>query len=127
VKCITIKQPWAWLIAAGLKDIENRTWRTAYRGRLLIHSAMVPDDVDLPEIEARHGITIDRGALHNGVTVATVKLHNIVTHHPSPWFVGPLGWVLRDAQPVEPIPMKGRLSIYDPPAHVRGAILPRRK
>lgn len=37
-KAISIKQPWAWLICSGIKDIENRTWKTNYRGRVLIHA-----------------------------------------------------------------------------------------
>lgn len=43
MKAITIKQPWASLIAHGIKDIENRTWRTNFRGRILIHSAQSID------------------------------------------------------------------------------------
>lgn len=27
MKALSIKQPWAWLIAKGIKDIENRQWR----------------------------------------------------------------------------------------------------
>ncbi len=27
MKALSIKQPWAWLICAGYKDIENRSWR----------------------------------------------------------------------------------------------------
>lgn len=38
-KVLTVKNPWAWLIAQGIKDIENRTWRTNFRGRILIHAA----------------------------------------------------------------------------------------
>lgn len=39
-KALTIKQPWAYLICAGIKDIENRTWATKYRGRVYIHASM---------------------------------------------------------------------------------------
>jgi len=47
MKAITEKQPWASLIVEGLKidnvilfkDIENRTWKTNFRGRVLIHAA----------------------------------------------------------------------------------------
>lgn len=39
MKTITIKQPWASLIVEGIKDIENRTWPTRFRGRVLIHAA----------------------------------------------------------------------------------------
>ena len=38
MKAITIKQPYASLIVEGIKDIENRTWKTNYRGRILIHA-----------------------------------------------------------------------------------------
>lgn len=38
MKTITIKQPWAFLIVKGIKPIENRTWPTKFRGRVLIHA-----------------------------------------------------------------------------------------
>jgi ASCH domain len=42
---LTVRQPWAWAIIHGGKDVENRSWRTKYRGPLLIHagSAFEPD------------------------------------------------------------------------------------
>jgi ASCH domain len=36
--CISILQPYAWLIVNGHKDIENRGWPTRFRGRILIHA-----------------------------------------------------------------------------------------
>ena len=38
MKVITIKQPWATLIAEGYKEYEFRTWKTKYRGEILIHA-----------------------------------------------------------------------------------------
>ena len=38
MKTITIKQPYASLIAAGVKKYEFRTWKSKYRGKLLIHA-----------------------------------------------------------------------------------------
>lgn len=38
MKVITIKQPYATLIAEGLKEYEFRTWKTNYRGEILIHA-----------------------------------------------------------------------------------------
>ena len=38
MKAITIKQPFASLIAAGIKEYEFRTWKTNYRGEILIHA-----------------------------------------------------------------------------------------
>lgn len=43
MKVFTIKQPWAYLICSDLKDIENRSWPTKFRGRVLIHSSAKPD------------------------------------------------------------------------------------
>lgn len=39
MKVLSIRQPWAWLIAIGCKTIENRTWSRNYRGRILIHAS----------------------------------------------------------------------------------------
>ena len=38
MKIITIKQPWATLIAEGYKKYEFRSWKTSYRGEMLIHA-----------------------------------------------------------------------------------------
>lgn len=38
MKALTIRQPWASLIAAGVKTIETRSWSTEYRGPLAIHA-----------------------------------------------------------------------------------------
>jgi hypothetical protein len=37
--CLSVRNPLSYLICAGVKDVENRTWTTKYRGRLLIHSS----------------------------------------------------------------------------------------
>jgi len=39
MKALTIRQPWAHAIMHLGKDVENRVWRTHYRGPLLIHAA----------------------------------------------------------------------------------------
>lgn len=40
MKTLSIRQPWATAICCGLKDVENRTWSTDYRGRVLIHTGV---------------------------------------------------------------------------------------
>ena len=39
MKVLTIKEPFASLIANGLKEYEFRTWKTNYRGEVLIHAS----------------------------------------------------------------------------------------
>lgn len=43
MKTLSVKQPWASLIVGGIKNIENRTWKTNYRGRIFIHASAKPD------------------------------------------------------------------------------------
>jgi len=38
MKALSIRQPWASLIMAGIKPVENRTWKTNFRGRIWIHA-----------------------------------------------------------------------------------------
>ena len=37
-RLLTLRQPWAWLVVFGGKDVENRSWTTEYRGPILIHA-----------------------------------------------------------------------------------------
>jgi ASCH domain len=39
LRVLSLRQPWAWLVVNGYKDIENRSWRTNHRGPLLIHAS----------------------------------------------------------------------------------------
>ena len=39
MKAITVWQPWATLLGTGQKHNETRSWRTNYRGEILIHAA----------------------------------------------------------------------------------------
>ncbi|MCC7374294.1 MAG: hypothetical protein IT581_06545 [Verrucomicrobiales bacterium] len=44
---ISVRQPSAWMIIHAGKDIENRTWRTKFRGRVLVHAAKGMTDDEL--------------------------------------------------------------------------------
>ena len=47
MKVLTIKQPWACLIVNGYKEYEFRTWKTNYRGKILIHAGKIIDKYNL--------------------------------------------------------------------------------
>ncbi len=96
---ISIRQPWAWLICAGFKDVENRVWPTRWRGRVAIHaSRYVPYEVDVFEIETKFGIKIPRHEFEFGGIIGTAEVTDCVNAHTSPWFFGPFGFLLRDAR-----------------------------
>ena len=43
MKCLSLKQPYAELLAIGKKTIESRKWSTSYRGNFLIHASKTID------------------------------------------------------------------------------------
>ena len=98
MKCITIKPEFAEKIAAGEKTIENRTWAPRYRGLIGIH----------------------RGG-RNGAIIATANLSEIISpaealqRFPSqkPHIFGPMCWILTEIEKIQPIPCKGRLSLWN--------------
>src|SRR5437660_9074532 len=49
-KALTIRQPWAELILRGRKPFELRSWKTKYRGPLVIHAAMKIDAEDARQL-----------------------------------------------------------------------------
>jgi hypothetical protein len=114
---LSIRQPWADLILWGIKEVENRTWPTRFRGRLLIHAGRQVDSGALARLEASYGVVLPAGyAPRTGAILGMVELVDCVEHHPSPFFHGPWGFVLRD--PVDfgvPIPAAGRLGIFQVP------------
>ena len=43
-KALSVQQPWAWAIIAGLKDVENRAWPTNHAGALIIQAGLQDDE-----------------------------------------------------------------------------------
>ena len=100
-KVLTVKQPWAYLLCAGIKDIENRTWRLPekYKGeRVLIHAS----GDKRPDIRLRHlagminqsqldeiNEKLDRNwpfmKVHTSAIIGSVRFVDCVINHPSIW------------------------------------------
>jgi ASCH domain len=108
----TASKPWAHLVVSGIKRIENRTWRTNYRGPLLIHAGVNWHDERLEEIEERHALTIPRDLPLGGV-VGMVELVDVVLQSDDPFFHGPFGWVLANARSIRFRPLSGHVGVFD--------------
>lgn len=126
MKALTIRQPWAWMILHAGKDVENRTWPTAYRGPLLIHAASgctqeeYFDGADyarevLREQPQYTGLVLPgRSVLERGGIVGVADLVGCAWGLRSPWSApGQYQWVLRDARPVPFVPCRGQLGLWD--------------
>jgi len=106
-KAITIKQPYASLIMAGIKDVENRTWPTSHRGTLVIHAGkgIVREAMD------EHGHLVAQYPA--GAIIGTVELVDCVTDSASDWAMeGHYHWILANPRPCAPVPADGKLSLW---------------
>lgn len=111
---LSIRQPYAWLICQGIKPVENRTWRTHFRGRIAIHagSKPAPNFLALCEELTREFGVIFPPELPLGGIVGEATLTDCVESHASKWFTGPFGFTLADAREVKFREMPGALGVF---------------
>lgn len=126
MKTITIKQPFATLIAEGLKEYEFRTWRAKYRGELLIHAGLGVDKKAMKRyehlnLEYPQGVIIAKCNMTDCVEVDDklkdelekknpLVYHGIIKKN-STW--EGYGFKLENIEKIDPIPAKGKLSFWD--------------
>jgi hypothetical protein len=138
MKVISIIQPWATLIAIGEKRYETRSWNTKHRGELAIHASKKVD-TRICKIEpfrsvlAKHGLTADN--LPIGAIIAKCQLMEslqvVINHGDSAvlgigrhfiggnelafgdYSEGRFAWDLIDVTPIDPIPAKGQLGLWN--------------
>src|ERR1700712_1986361 len=106
MKCLSLRQPWAWLVVNGFKDIENRSWKTKHRGPLLIHASQrpIPNLAEVrEEVRRRFRIEIPEELQFGGI-VGQVNVVDCVTESASPWFLGQVGLVCEDARALPFVP-----------------------
>lgn len=116
IKALSIQQPFADKIIFRGKNIENRTWRTKFRGTVAIHASMkLAEYVELSDKEKK---TLIRGAI-----IGVVDIVDCVDEYISKWFNGPIGFVLKNPRPLKnPIPCKGKLGFWKVPPKIEREI-----
>jgi hypothetical protein len=115
MKIISIRQPWASLIARGLKDVENRTWPTLYRGPVLIHASQRADSISSDELERRFGIS-PPSTIPLGGVVGIAEVVDCVKPCASKWYApGHYAFVLTNARSLPFVRWKGALSLRAAP------------
>ena len=133
MKALTIIQPWATLIASGHKMNETRSWKTNYRGEVLIHAGKNPKDYTsgcyIDEPDGRHfqeaGITpnnfedLPRGSIIGKATLVNcihinkefrdhLKRSNPAEYAFGDYRIGRYAWVFENPVLFEkPIPARG--------------------
>jgi hypothetical protein len=124
---LSIRQPWAALIALGRKTIEIRTWKTSFRGPVLIHAAKLIDE----RPEAWQWIrTADEAALAaaRGGFIASATVHDCLVYaapdrfrddrlrhlNDPDWFRPPVmyGFVFEEVRQMPFLPYKGQTLFF---------------
>lgn len=113
MKALSIQQPWAWLIVHGHKDVENRTWPTLVRGRVLIHAGKQIDAEGYGWVRRTFPQIALPTQFEVGGIVGEARVTGCVRDMDSPWFFGPYGFVLRDARPLPFRPLRGQLGFFE--------------
>lgn len=128
-KAISIKQPWAGVVAAGIKDVENRVWKTNFRGRVLIHAGATivkgtfgelfsqDQRTNLVHLALNYGIKLAPITGTKSAIIGSVEIVDCIQNSDSIWTIpNNWHWILKN--PIffnEPIVnVKGRLSFFIP-------------
>ena len=124
MKCLSLKQPFADLLASGEKTIELRKWNTKYRGKFLIHASKNID------IEACERLDIDNDKLTTGAIIGSAFIYDVKEYKSqeefnkdkqkhfsiiSKYFDGyKYGFVVKDARMLKKlIPYSGKLGFFE--------------
>jgi len=126
MKVITIKQPFATLIAEGLKEYEFRTWKSKYRGELLIHAGLGVDKKAMQRyshlnLEYPKGVIIAKCQMTDCLPLDENLKKELAEKNPliyqnmikkdSTW--QGYGFKLENIEKITPIEAKGKLSFWE--------------
>ena len=127
MKVITIKQPWATLIVEGYKEYEFRTWKTKYRGEILIHASKEVDKKSIDKFKHLNlqyptGQIITKANIIDCIKVDD-ELINTLKKKDSAIYTGIIekffnnwngyGFKLKNVEKIKPIKVNGKLGLWD--------------
>lgn len=120
---LSVRQPWAWALIYGGKDVENRTEPAVRHGmraqvgkRIAIHAAKGMTREEYQDArDFMSGLDVECPAaadLQRGGIIGTAFLASVVKEHTSPWFFGPRGLCLIRPEPTPFIGASGELGMF---------------
>ena len=128
MKVLTIKQPFATLIAEGYKIYEFRTWKTNYRGEFLIHAGKSIDKEAMKRFEYLHleypkGQIIAKATLTDCIQINDEVINRLKEMDPIVYYgainnkhhKAEYGFKLENIKKIDPIEVSGALSFWEYP------------
>lgn len=122
MKVLSIKEPFASLIANNIKHIETRSWKTSYRGEIYIHASLTKEKVDdrinklNSMITPNPGYILCKCILKDCIYMDEKFLEDIKNKEEyiyGRYSLGRYAWVLEDVEIITPIKAKGQLGIWN--------------
>jgi activating signal cointegrator 1 len=133
--CITLWQPWASLIALGIKKFETRSWETSYRGKIFIHAAArkvdkdavgkisqyaeIPENSEFPlgcivaiaDLKSVRRMTLGHWTIGRSICISDQTPQELAS---GLWFPGRFAWQLENVQQIKPpIFVKGKQKLWN--------------
>lgn len=114
--CLSVRQPYATFIVEGGKNIEIRSWKTDYRGSLVICSS--GKDFKLDYDDGSYEVFLGGYALGivDLIDIRPLKLSDAENawFEPEDWdeLKGQYAWILSNPRIIEPIKVKGQLRLF---------------
>jgi hypothetical protein len=123
---LSLRQPWAWMVAHGGKTIENRRWNTKFRGPFLIHAAKgmtareYDEAVDFAEAVDPWLHVPPRASLDFGGIIGSAEIVDVIPPHglqgelcAHRWHMPEqYGFVLRNVKPLPFRALRGELGFF---------------
>lgn len=122
MKVLTVKEPWASLIKEGLKTYEFRSWKTNYRGKILIHAGKGIDK-DMLFIANKYNIKINPGKILGEIEITDcikvdedfkkkIKQENTLVYHSN--YNDKYAWKIESIKKYETlVEVKGKLGLWN--------------
>ncbi len=124
---LSIRPPWAWAIIHAGKDVENRSRRSHFRGRFLVHASLEMSPGDFEHATQALAAAGEEDLLPRedefatGGIIGSVELVEVAEQCDSPWYApGSFAWVLRNPRPLPFIPCRGQRNWF----HVPDVLVP---
>ena len=123
MKVLTIKEPWATLIIEGYKKYEFRSWKTNYRGKILIHAGKtIEKDIierfSCYDLNYNMGNIIGEAYITDCILVDEEFNKKLADVNPIVYsrsnHVSNYAWKLENVKKYDkPIPCKGKLGLWN--------------
>jgi hypothetical protein len=101
MKAISIREPWASMFLEN-KSIETRTWKTDYRGNLLLCASKYPKSEISGKAFAIANLIDVRPMVREDVVKACCEMYD-----------GAYSWVFGKIEKIQPFPVKGQLGLFN--------------